>query len=108
MEYQITPALFIRLVGQYDSNYVDDLRDNSRTEDPILLLNQSTGVYHRARATRTNRIRTDVLLSYRPTPGTVLFLGYGTGMTESRTFRFDNLTRETDGFFIKLSYLFRV
>ena len=35
------------------------------------------------------------------------FLGYGNSMTEPRSFRFHKLERLYDGFFFKLSYLFR-
>jgi hypothetical protein len=50
----------------------------------------------------------DWLLSYRPTPGTVLFLGYGNSSREPDTYRFRDLQRLQDGLFFKLSYLFRV
>ena len=49
-----------------------------------------------------------VLFSYKPTPGTVFFFGYGASLTEPEPFSFQNLTRTTDGFFLKLSYLFRM
>jgi hypothetical protein len=49
-----------------------------------------------------------VLFSYQPTPGTVFFAGYGSALTEARALRFDDLTRNTDGFFLKWSYLWRV
>ncbi|MBX2818493.1 MAG: carbohydrate binding family 9 domain-containing protein [Rhodothermaceae bacterium] len=107
-EYQITPSIFLRLVGQYDSNYVDELRDNSRTDDPILILDRDTGIFERTTETRANRFRVDWLFSYRPTPGTVLFLGYGSSLQEPQSFRFRNLRRFNDGFFAKFSYLFRV
>lgn len=107
-EYQITPAIFVRLVGQYDSNFTDELRDNSRTDDPILVLDRSTGIYSRTSPTRTNRFRFDWLFSFRPSPGTVLFVGYGSSMSEPDTYRFKGLQRSADGFFMKLSYLFRV
>ena len=107
-EYQITPSIFLRLVGQYDSNFVDDLRDNSRTEDPILIYDTETGDYARATKSRSNSFRFDWLFSYRPTPGTVLFLGYGSSLHEPQSFRFRDLQRMNDGFFMKLSYLFRV
>ena len=107
-EYQITPSIFLRLVGQYDSNFVDDLRDNSRTEDPILILDRDTGTYSRAEKTRSNRFRVDWLFSYRPTPGTVLFFGYGSSLQEPQSFRFRDLRRNDDAFFLKFSYLFRV
>ena len=108
VEYQISPSIFLRLVGQYDSNFVDALRDNSRTEDPILILDRETGAYTRTERQRSNRLRVDWLFSYRPNPGTVLFLGYGSSLAEPQTFRFRDLRRTSDGFFLKLSYLFRV
>ena len=57
-----------------------------------------------------NRVRLDWLFSYQPTPGTVVFAGYGTGL-EVPDLR-DELRRQyrrtTDGFFAKISYLFRL
>jgi len=50
----------------------------------------------------------DWLFSYRPTPGTVAFLGYGSSLVEPSAFRFAGLSRVSDGFFVKLSYLFRM
>ena len=47
-------------------------------------------------------------IAYQPTPGTVFFLGYGSGFTEPWSFNFTGLHRTSDGFFVKLSYLFRV
>ena len=55
-----------------------------------------------------NDFRVDLLLSFRPTPGTVLFLGYGSSLTESEPFKFRDLERVRDGFFAKVSYLFRM
>jgi len=107
IEYQVTPTLFVRFVGQYRSLYKDALRDDSRTDLPIYFLSDD-GSYVKADSRRTNNIQADFLLSYRPTPGTVVFVGYGTAMSEEDTYRFRNLTRQADGFFMKLSYLFRV
>ena len=108
VEYQITPSIFVRVVGQYDSNYRGALRDNSRTDDPILILDRETDTYSRALERRINRLTFDWLFSFRPTPGTVIFLGYGSTLSEPETYRFRNLQRQVDGFFLKLSYLFRV
>jgi len=55
-----------------------------------------------------NSFRSDFLFSYRPTPGTVLFLGYGASLTEPNAFRFQGLHRTGDGFFLKGSYLIRM
>jgi hypothetical protein len=108
MEYQLTPSLFVRLVGQYNSMFVDELRDDSRTNLPILIQNSETGEFNRTSSRRTNNLTVDWLLSYRPTPGTVLFLGYGNSSREPDTYRFRDLQRLQDGLFFKLSYLFRV
>ncbi|PYO78612.1 MAG: hypothetical protein DMD67_04640 [Gemmatimonadetes bacterium] len=61
-----------------------------------------------ARASVTNDFRNDVLFSYKPVPGTVLFVGYGASLTEADAFQFRNLSRTDDGFFFKLSYLLRM
>ena len=53
--------------------------------------------------------RTDWLFSYQPTPGTVLFAGYGNTLaTLDEDPRRPQLRRTQDGFFMKLSYLFRL
>jgi hypothetical protein len=38
----------------------------------------------------------------------VVFAGYGNSLTEGDPLAFRQLRRTTDGFFVKLSYLFRV
>jgi hypothetical protein len=35
-------------------------------------------------------------------------LGYGSSLQEPERYRFRNLERKSDGFFIKLSYLYRL
>ncbi len=106
VEYQIARPMFVRVVGQYVAQEQDALRDDSRTNGPILL-RRGTG-FVRAAATSSNRFRGDVLFSYQPTPGTVFFAGYGSTLSEARALRFDDLRRTTDGFFLKWSYLWRV
>ena len=56
----------------------------------------------------SNRLRMDALFSWQPTPGTVFFAGYGSALRAPDAFAFDELSRESDGFFVKLSYLFRL
>ncbi len=68
----------------------------------------SSRTLERALSETPNDFRVDWLFSYRPNPGTVLFAGYGASLEESRSFRFRDLQRVNDGFFVKLSYLFRV
>src|SRR5213596_3092653 len=70
LEYQLTRAIFVRYIGQYFAENQAALVD-PRTGQP-LLVNGDT-----ARAIVTNDFRNDLLFSYKPRPGTVVFLGYG-------------------------------
>jgi hypothetical protein len=99
VEYQATRAIFFRVVGQYAARSRSALED--RDGSPILI----NGV--RDTGTSSNEFTADWLFSYRPVPGTLVYLGYGTTMEEPREFRFSDLERTRDGFFGKLSYLFR-
>lgn len=108
VEYQLSRAVFLRVIGQYTSTRTDALRDDSRTEGAILLRDPGTGAFTRTTASTVNTFRVDWLFSYHPTPGTVGYLGYGASLDEPTPFRFHGLFRTTDGFFAKLSYLFRV
>ncbi len=104
LEYQLSRALFLRFVGQYDNRVRDALRD-PRTELPIAISNGSTFV--RAGKTFTRDFRVDWLINFVPSPGTVVFAGYGSSLTEPDAFRFRELERVRDGVFVKVSYLFR-
>jgi len=106
MEYQLSRPLFVRLVGQYLQDQTDSLRDDSRTNAPILIAGPS-GV-RRTVASANNLFHVDVLLSYQPMPGTVVFAGYGSNMLDDDAFRFRGLKRTDDALFVKLSYLFRL
>ncbi|MFL5528182.1 MAG: DUF5916 domain-containing protein [Gemmatimonadaceae bacterium] len=100
VEYQISPPIFLRLVGQYAARSRSPLRD--RDGNPILVNSVlDTG-------DTANEFSTDWLFSYRPVPGTLVYLGYGSTLEEPREFRFQDLRRTRDGFFGKISYLFRL
>jgi hypothetical protein len=107
LEYQVARPIFVRLVGQYDASKVDSLRDDSRTNDPILIQNPD-GTFRRAAAQERGGLRWDGLFSYQPTPGTVLFMGYGATLGSPRFMTPSFLERTADGFFIKASYLLRL
>ncbi len=98
-EYQVTRALFLRLVGQYSARSRTPLVD--RLGRQILV----GGVADNG--TEVNEFSMDWLFSYRPTPGTLAYFGYGSTMEEPDGFSFSNLKRTRDGFFGKLSYLIR-
>jgi len=101
VEYQLTRDIFFRYVGQYFAQVRDTLRD-PRSGNPLIV-----GGVPSARTTQTE-FRNDLLFSYKPIPGTVFFLVYGSSLTEADPFAFNNLTRTTHGFFLKASYLFRM
>ena len=106
LEYQITRAIFMRVVGEYDLGENDDLRDETRTNFPLLIDGQP------ATASRSRSAHGDYLFSYQPTPGTVLFLGYGSRADGEpdplQRFNWQPLRRSSDYFFAKASYLFRL
>ncbi len=105
LEYQLARPLFVRVVSQYTASDRKPLLDpaNGRT----LFVSNGAGGYTASTESTTNTLRTDFLVSYRPSPGTVVFVGYGNSLTESDPLAFTQLRRVTDGFFVKLSYLFR-
>ncbi len=104
LEYQLSRALFVRFVGQYDNRTRDALFD-PRTDEPLGIVRN--GVVERLGEQTVRDIRVDWLVSYVPTPGTVVFAGYGASLYEPEAFRFRDLERVRDGVFVKLSYLLR-
>ena len=105
-EYQVNRAIFFRFVGQYESRMRDAYRD-PRSDNPILF-KSSSGTFTRSKRTATNAIRADWLFSYFPSPGKVVYLGYGASLNDATAFRFQELDRSSDGFFVKASWLYRV
>jgi hypothetical protein len=108
LEYQLTRAAFLRVVGEYDIARQDDLRDDGRSELPIVIRNAETALYERALGFSDKRLRLDLLFSYQPVPGTVIFAGYGSRLLDADEPFDRSLRRESDGFFLKFSYLFRI
>jgi len=108
VEYQVSRPIFVRVIGEYDARRQDALRDDSRTGLPILIRDPATGVFAPSPGFERNRFRVDGLFSYQPTPGTVFFAGYSSFLAEPRGLQFDQLRRTNDGFFLKVSYLFRL
>lgn len=99
-EYQVSPALFLRLVGQYSARSRAALEDRNGSS---VIVN---GV--RDAGNSANDFSLDWLFSYRPVPGTLVYLGYGSTLEEPNAFRFQELRRTRDGLFGKVSYLFRL
>ena len=119
MEYQLARPIFIRLVGEFDSFYRDALRDEATTGLPIIAPDAcNNNVVGVTRACQSTTFRGDFLFSYQPNPGTVFFLGYGSGYADTRTssqpfefpssLGFKGYNRTDDALFLKGSYLFRL
>ncbi len=107
MEYQVTRQIFVRLIGEISTVRQDSLRDEGRTNLPVFL-RQPDGSLVRATGFRRSRARTDFLFSYLPTPGTVVFVGWGNQMRADRPVGPTALQATQDVFFLKVSYLFRL
>lgn len=100
LEYQLSEAIFVRVIGQYSSRERSALIDR---EGRTIRVNGTPST-----ASKTKDLRTDFLFSFRPNPGTLLYLGYGSTMDDVGQKRFEDLSRQADGFFLKMTYLFRV
>lgn len=108
LEYQLARPVFVRVVGEYDGQWTDALRDDGRSGLP-LYIRDSSGTYHPAAQAYARTFRADWLFSYQPTPGTVVFAGYGSSLTNLEDDpRQPRLRRSVDGYFLKWSYLLRM
>ena len=111
LEYQLSRPIFLRLVGEYGHEKQDSLRDDTRTDAPLLIFDPAVGDFVRTSAFTRSSFRGDILFSYQPNPGTVAFFGYGSTLLDPldpTAPRVSGLRRSEDGFFLKLSYLFRL
>jgi hypothetical protein len=100
VEYQPARAWQFRVVSELRDERTDALRLPGGTS--VLYINGDPSVDARAR-----RVRTDWLISYEPSPGTVAFLGYGSTLERPETDGLSGLRRAQDGFFLKVAYQFR-
>ena len=99
VEYQLTRAMFFRVVSEYHSQRLDALRAPGGRVLYIAGMPSAPS--------ESSRLRLDWLMSYQPVPGTVAFLGYGTGMDAPQSDAYSTLRRSDDAFFVKLAYQFR-
>jgi hypothetical protein len=107
VEYQVSRQVFVRVIGEVAKLKQDSLRDDSRTNLPVYFRN-ADGSLARAAAFDRLRGRLDFLFSYLPTPGTVIYLGYGNTSRADRPGGTQGLQPNRDVFFMKFSYLFRL
>src|SRR5215218_5770024 len=112
VEYQIARPLFVRVVGEYASSEQDALRDDGRTNKPLLVNGALSPAF------TEGSFRSDFLVSYRPMPGTVFFMGYGAGYADTRddprsftiprSLGLPGLSLTDNVFYVKASYLYRL
>lgn len=105
VEYQVTRSLFLRMVAQYTAMERLPLRDPRAGQ--VLLVQGHDGLLMPSERMASNELRADWLFSFRPSPGTVFFVGYGNTSREPDPLALDGLRRTNDAFFVKVSYLFR-
>ena len=107
LEYQATRAILFRFVGQYESKFTDALRDPG-TDDHVVS-RSAADTWTASKASRANDIRVDWLVAFLPTPGRVIYVGYGASLTQADAFAFsERPERTSDGLFVKVSYQFRM
>jgi len=104
VEYQVTRSLFLRMVAQYTAVERLPLRDPGTGQ--TFLVRGPDGTLAPSTSVESNQLRADWLFSFRPSPGTVFFVGYGNTLREPDPLAFSALSRTDDGFFVKVSYLF--
>jgi uncharacterized protein DUF5916/cellulose/xylan binding protein with CBM9 domain len=100
VEYQPARSFFFRVVSE--------LRDQRTAA--LQAVGTGTPLYFNgalSQPTHTKTLRTDWLISYEPTPGTVAYFGYGNTLEQPETPGINTLRRAVDGFFVKLAYQFR-
>jgi hypothetical protein len=101
VEYQVTRSVFFRMVAEYQSQRQAVLID-AIDGVPLIVSGPFPAAYS------TTGLRLDWLASYKPTPGTVAFFGYGSSLAYDRLNPLSNhLERMSDGFFLKIAYQFR-
>ena len=108
LEYQASRYVQFRFVGQYDSRLVDGFRDPVTGEE--IVFRTGNGGFSSSSRITSNGLRADWLLAIVPSPGRVIYVGYGASLTEAEPFSFggSSTKRTSDGLFIKLSYQYRI
>lgn len=101
VQYQFGKSLFARAIAQYDLEQRDALR-HPENGLPIAV----GGV--RQDASDRGDFQGQFLVSYEPSPGTIFFMGYSRLMQGQSDYRLGSKDLLQDGFFVKLSYLFRM
>ncbi len=99
-QYQFSKALLARVIAQYNLNERDMLRDPT-TGQPLLIDGS------RVEAIDEGDFQGQVLVSYEPSPGTIVYVGYSFLREGINTYDISKMDPMADGLFVKFSYLWR-
>ncbi|RMH20311.1 MAG: hypothetical protein D6701_03965 [Gemmatimonadetes bacterium] len=103
-QFQFNRALFVRGIFEYRSQESGDLFDPGDGSAVALCGDDGCSV---RTGVRSNEISVEGLISYEPSPGTVVFVGYTRRLEDGDAFRFRDVRTQADGLFAKVSYRFR-
>lgn len=106
LEYQLSRAFQLRLISQYSIDTHATLRDDTRTNLPLVI--QSGTGYVPLGATDNRGLQLNFLFTYLPNPGTVVYFGYGSLSQQPDAGLRPQLGPVQSDFFLKLSYLWRM
>jgi hypothetical protein len=106
VEYQLSRAFQLRVITQYSIDSRDALRDDSRTNLPIVI--KSGGSYVATTPYDNRGLQTNFLFTYLPNPGTVVYFGYGNVNQRPDVLGRNSFGAVRSDFFLKLSYLWRM
>ena len=106
LEYQLSRAFQLRVISSYSLDSRPDLRDDSRTNLPLVFKSGTTYVPLLAHDIRG--LQTNFLFTYLPNPGTVIYFGYGNLRQQPDQLGRPQLGAVQSDFFLKLSYLWRM
>jgi hypothetical protein len=100
-QYQFTKALLARAIVQYN------LVNRAALQDPRTGLPLALGGTV-AEPRKRGDFGVNFLLSYEPSPGTLMYVGWTRQMNGPDTYQLDRLERTAEGLFVKVSYLVRI
>jgi hypothetical protein len=94
------------VITQYSLDWRDALRDDSRTNLPLVI--QGNSGYELATAYDHRALQANFLFTFLPNPGTVVYFGYGNVSQRPDLAGRTALGAVRNDFFLKLSYLWRM
>jgi hypothetical protein len=100
LQYQFTKAFFVRAIAQYNLQQRDALRSVGGVP---LVLDEAA-----SESLDEGELQYDLLISYEPSPGTIVYAGWSRVREGPDTYRFGELEPVAEGLFVKVSYLFRL